>query len=162
MYGRVRQKQEKDVTVICILIKNGKCCFIKNERQNPVKTRSCLSFCCWPSAEAAGSMSCKEILFCLPVKHSFRPSCCAADVSGMVEIVENDSEDALRVAVERSVYNFVIRNESWNCCKLFFAAFVVPFGKSRDLLFLDEAHHVLCPCGSLCCVQCFDRENTAS
>ena len=80
----------------------------------------------------------------------------------MVEIVENDSEDALRVAVERSVYNFVIRNESWNCCKLFFAAFVVLFGKSRDLLFLDEAHHVLCPCGSLCCVQCFDRENTAS
>lgn len=107
-------------------------------------------------------MPCKEILFCLPVKHSFRPSCYAADVSGMVEIVENDSEDALRVAVERSVYNFVIRNESWNCCKLFFAAFVVPFGKSRDLLFLDEAHHVLCPCGSLCCVQCFDRENTAS
>ena len=45
--------------MICILIKNGKCCFIKNERQNPVKTRSCLSFCCRPSAEAAGSMSCK-------------------------------------------------------------------------------------------------------
>ena len=82
-----------------------------------------------------------------------------ADVGGVVGIVQPDAENAPGVAVQRGVDDPVGRNDAGNGLQLFLSAVVVPAGQTRNVIRLNEAHHILLPAGAFGGVERGDGQN---
>ena len=78
----------------------------------------------------------------------------------MVEVVQANAENTLRVAVERAVNDLLGGDEAGDGLQLVLAACIVPLSQAGDLLLLDKGHHILCPGSAFGGVQGRNRQHT--